>query len=320
MTPLHKKTRSLLLGIAIGDAMGVPYEFLEADQIDSEGLTNMKAFGTYNQPAGTFSDDSSMTFCTVEALTDGLNLFKTAENFLKWKNKSFWTATDEVFDIGITTRRALEAIENGIPILSAGPTDERSCGNGSLMRILPLIFHLKDLKLNERYNWVVKFSSITHGHIRTHMACFILIEYAICLLNSNSKPKNELMKYEYFVQSISETKKFFHSDSKFKDELVHFDTILEKNNRDLSVGDLYNTGYVVHSLEVVLNRFLNNNSYESDVVSTIKLGGDTDTNACIIGGLSALYYGEKAIPSHWLDKLKKRTEIEDLAERWANSL
>jgi len=99
--------RNALIGLAIGDALGVPVEFNSRADLDDNPVKEMRAFGTYNQPKGTWSDDSSLTFCLAEALLDGIQLKSIAKNFVAWKQEAYWTAHNEVFDIGITTSKSI---------------------------------------------------------------------------------------------------------------------------------------------------------------------------------------------------------------------
>ena len=179
--------KSALFGLAVADALGVPYEFLHRDKMMENPAKGMIGNGTHKQPAGTFSDDSSLTFCLAEALTHEFQLENVAKNFLKWYNEAFWTAGGVVFDIGITTETALERLENGESAEYSGETDEYSNGNGSLMRILPLVFVMKDMDYIQRFELTKQVSAITHGHIRSVIACFYYLEYAIQLNEGHDK-------------------------------------------------------------------------------------------------------------------------------------
>ena len=76
--------KSALFGVAVGDALGVPVEFKSRETISKNPVTDMIGYGTYNLPAGTWSDDSSLTFCLAEALTQGFDLNIIGQNFVKW--------------------------------------------------------------------------------------------------------------------------------------------------------------------------------------------------------------------------------------------
>ena len=147
----------------------------------------MIGYGTYNLPPGTFSDDSSLTFCLAEALTSGFDLNTIGQNFVKWYHENYWTPHGNVFDIGIATRQAISRLAHGENPELAGGSDEYNNGNGSLMRILPLIFDLLDKPINKRFDITKQVSSITHGHIRSIIACFYYLEFAKKILEGKDE-------------------------------------------------------------------------------------------------------------------------------------
>lgn len=176
MTYIRNFYKDSLFGVAIGDAVGVPVEFKSREVIKQKPVTDMIGFGSHDMPPGTWSDDSSLTFCLAEALTNGYNLQEIANNFVSWRYKDFWTARGEVFDIGITTQQAIDRISAGVRPDLCGGFDTYSNGNGSLMRILPLLFYIKNLPIDKRFAITKDVSSITHGHIRSCIACFYYLE------------------------------------------------------------------------------------------------------------------------------------------------
>ena len=178
MKNLEKNIKSALFGVAVGDALGVPVEFKSRETISKNPVKDMIGYGTYNLPPGTFSDDSSLTFCLAEALTQDFDLNSIAKNFVKWVDENYWTARGTVFDIGIATREAIDRLARGEQPDLAGGFEPSSNGNGSLMRILPLVFYIFDKPISERYQIIKEVSSITHGHIRSVIACFYYLEFA----------------------------------------------------------------------------------------------------------------------------------------------
>ena len=148
---MQNNIKSVLFGVAVGDAIGVPVEFNTRGEIKENPVTDMIGFGTYNLPAGTFSDDSSLTFCLAEALTNEFDLNRIGRNFVNWYHNDYWTATGTVFDIGIGTSIAIDRIAEGVHPEIAGGNDVTSNGNGSLMRISPLVFYLMDKPIDERF-------------------------------------------------------------------------------------------------------------------------------------------------------------------------
>ncbi len=322
-----KNISSAFLGMAIGDALGVPVEFLSRQQITTNPVTNMRAYGTHNQPAGTWSDDSSLAFCLAESLCKGYDVWNIGNNFLKWYENTFWTAHNKVFDVGIATAHAIRRIKEGENPLFSGGKGETDNGNGSLMRILPLAFYLqkkypKIEDINMRFKCVSEVSSITHAHIRSILSCFISVEYALCLLEGLDKWK----AFEKMQKIVIDFNKTHQICSEV--ELRNFHKILEvpysnyeiKPLNTYSAFEIRSSGYVLHTLEASLWCFLNTENYADAVLQAVNLGEDTDTTGCVTGGLAGLYYGENAIPDEWKAVLVKKEEILDLAERMEKGL
>ena len=140
-----------LFGVCVGDALGVPVEFVRREELKSAPVNGMIGFGHYNQPPGTWSDDSSMTFCLAESLCKGYNIYDIADKFSEWLFYNYWTPHGKVFDAGTTTREALGHVKNVQHPSMAGGREEYHNGNGSLMRILPIIFYVKDFDDNKKF-------------------------------------------------------------------------------------------------------------------------------------------------------------------------
>lgn len=155
--------KDALLGLAIGDALGVPYEFKPRKEFEVKPVDDMDGYRTYNLPPGTWSDDTSLSLCLAEALINGFDLDSIATNFQKWFRSNYWTARGEVFDVGITTRESIDRLSRGIKPDLAGGFDEDENGNGSLMRILPLLFYIKDFPISERFRLT---KSVIFDHTR----------------------------------------------------------------------------------------------------------------------------------------------------------
>ena len=303
-----EKIKSALFGVAVGDALGVPVEFNSREKISTNPVTDMIGYGTYNLPAGTWSDDSSLTFCLTEALTQDFDINTIGKNFVKWNYENYWTPHGNVFDIGIATRQAISRLAQGEKPELAGGFDESDNGNGSLMRILPLLFYLLDKPINERYDITKKVSSITHGHIRSVIACFYYLEFA---------------------KQIFEGKDKFEIYRNLQKEVLNHLTLLSINPREIALfdrllkGDIYNieqeqiqsTGYVLHTLEASIWCLLTTDNYKEGVLKAVNLGNDTDTTGAVTGGLAGLLYGLENIPEKWLQQIAKYNDIENLAKR-----
>ncbi len=304
------KVKSVLLGVAVGDAVGVPFEFRSREIMQKNPAIDMVGYGTYNQPPGTFSDDSSLTFCLAEALTKGFDLQEIANNFIKWVEEDYWTAHGEVFDIGIATHEAISNLMNGDSPEVSGGDDEYSNGNGSLMRIAPLLFHLSDKPIQERFDLTRLVSGITHRHIRSVVACFFYLEFAGLLLGGFGK-------YEAYKKAQVVVAEFLKSIAIPDSELELFDRLLRSDISQEHINAIESSGYVIHTLQASIWCILTTETYQEAILKAVNLGKDTDTTAAVTGGLAGLLYGVDGIPTSWLNQLAKREEIEDLAERMA---
>jgi ADP-ribosyl-[dinitrogen reductase] hydrolase len=301
-------TKSVLFGVAVGDALGVPVEFKSRESLKGEPVTNMRGYGTHNVPTGTWSDDSSLTFCLAEALIQGFNLEVLGQNFVKWYMENYWTAHGSVFDIGITTRKAIERIAQGEKPENSGGFKESENGNGSLMRILPLVFYLSNQPIEIRFEVVKKVSSITHGHIRSVVACFYYLEFANLILQGESIAE----AYQKLKKDIVS---FLSNSSIDTSEIDVFNRILKGNIYELDEQQIESSGYVLHTLEASIWCLMTSFNYEEAVLKAVNLGSDTDTTAAVTGGLAALVYGYEGIPVRWIEKIARKEDIENLAER-----
>jgi len=302
--------KDILFGVAVGDALGVPVEFETREKILKKPVIDMIGYGTYGLPPGTWSDDSSLTFCLADALADGYDLQTIANNFVKWRYDNFWAARGEVFDVGIGTQKAIERILKGTRPDLAGGFDISSNGNGSLMRILPLLFYVKDKPINERFAITKDVSSITHGHIRSAIACFYYLEFARKALLGN-----DLIKI--YTELKIEISNYLGSTNINRDEIALFNGLLMDDIYTKNIGDIRSSGYVLHTLEASIWCLMNTSSYAEAVLKAVNLGEDTDTTGAVTGGLAGLCYGYQNIPEEWLIMLARNKDIEALANRMA---
>lgn len=292
------KIISGLLGLVVADAVGVPYEFKERGAFNA---TDMTGYGTYNMPVGTWSDDSSMTIATVDSLVMNKGKIDTRSimnGFCEWFFGGLYTPYGTVFDVGNTTRVAIQRFERnrhyGINPEICGGVSIADNGNGSLMRILPLAF------VKCGFSDVVKVSSLTHGHKISVDACCIYISIANRLIIGQTKEqaiKDALDDYQYAIVPAKELERLLKVET-------------------LSIDDIKSTGYVVDTLEAALWCLTTTDNYKDCVLKAVNLGGDTDTIAAVAGGLAGILYADtdKGIPPEWIEQLAKKDEIISLFE------
>lgn len=283
------KIYDAVMGLIVGDALGVPVEFKASDTFH---VDDMIGYGTYNQPPGTWSDDSSLTLATMESIIrkGKIDPADIMLNFSRWLNNAEFTPYGEVFDVGGTTEAAIRRFQNGIEPLKCGLNHYKHNGNGSLMRILPLALFPSSM------NDINEISSLTHAHEISRRACRLYVGTAEQLLKGASL-------WEVIGCSGIWVKEF--------DRIPK----IHKLNRD----EIRSTGYVMDTLEAALWCVYHTSSYRDCVLTAVNLGGDTDTIAAVAGGLAGIIYGcggESGIPDEWIAQIARKDWISDLCERF----
>lgn len=302
-----------LFGVAIGDALGVPAEFKDRALLKKNPVTDFEGYKSHNQPPGTFSDDSSLTFCLAASLCNGYNLQDIGNRFVQWHDKAYWTAGGNVFDIGMTTSRAISRLKKGVRPDLAGDFEEEHNGNGSLMRILPLLFYIQQFDIDKRFSIIKEVSSITHGHIRSVIACFYYLEFALCLLNGYDKQK----AYATTAETVTA---FITSKEIVQKEVDLFAPLLSADITQQSIDSIPSFSYVMNTLQASMYCFMTTARYKDAVLMAVNLGNDADTTAAVTGGLAGLYYGFSGIPARWCSDIRRSGDIADLCELMLASL
>ena len=301
----YELIRSVVYGHAIADALGVPVEFTSRSSLQRNPVTGMRGYGTHDMPAGTWSDDTSMALATMDSLTNGIDYEDTMRRFCEWTENDAYTATGEMFDIGITTSDALHRYLAGTPALQCGRHGDRDNGNGALMRIYPVVLYCCVLHPDEydtaaMIELVHNYSALTHAHPRSMVGCGI---YAFVL--------RALLSGDTIHNALSDARSFYEA-SEFSHELQHYGRIFAEDFRNTPVDEIESGGYVVSSLEAALWCVMNSESYADCVLTAVNLGGDTDTVGAITGSLAGVVFGFESIPSEWMDTLLNRELIEDV--------
>lgn len=308
-----KKIYDGIIGLAIGDALGVPFEFKSRTEISKNPIVNMCEYGTHNQPMGTWSDDTSLTLALIDSLVknEGINYNDIMNKFSSWLMYGEYTATGEVFDVGNSTSRAIMNYGRGINPLECGGASEYENGNGSLMRILPIAYYLSmqnDNSMEYRMNIVRNISSLTHRHSISIVGCGIYISVALQML------KCELSLFECVKQGTKEAIEYY--ENKMIDGVNAYIRLRDiQIFSNVSESDIRSSGYVADTLEAAIWCLLNTDSFESCVLKAVNLGDDTDTVGAVAGGLAGIYYGIDNIPKEWLEVVIRKEYIEELCEK-----
>ncbi len=299
-----------IIGVAVGDALGVPVEFRSRKEIAKSPVTAMKGYGTHHQPAGTWSDDTSLTLALLDSMIKNrsINYIDIMDKFSEWLLYGKYTTAEEVFDVGNATSRAIMNYGQGIPPLNCGGRSVYDNGNGSLMRILPITYYINskpNISVDEQMEIVHNVSSLTHGHPISLIGCGIYICIALKLLSEKTSLIEGIKEgianaFQYYTyQEWNDISTYI----RLKD-LEYFAALPE--------SEIKSSGYVVDTLEAAIWCLLNTDSYKNCVLKAVNLGEDTDTIGAVAGGLAGIYYGADSIPKEWMNIVLKRQDIEKL--------
>lgn len=298
MNSSREPLRDGLWGLLVGDALGVPYEFQDPaalpppDQIEMippPGFARSHA----SVPPGTWSDDGAQALCLAASLLEcgGWDPADFAARLLRWRAEGYMAPDGRVFDIGVQTARALDRLSRGIPPLEAGPDSEFDNGNGSLMRCLPVALLGPDDPA-ALLRTACEQSALTHRHPRAQVCCVLYTFWA----------RNEMTRSaEPWENAVAAARGLLPAASPLRRELE--EVVLPAQN-----APPQGTGYVVDSLHSA-RAACQEADYESVVRRAIAFGRDTDTTACIAGGIAGLRHGFDGIPLRWRRQLRGQDHL-----------
>ena len=308
---LLDKMRGGLLGLAVGDALGVPAEFCERNTLKKHPIADMIGWGTHSQPPGTWSDDTGMTLAALDSLAGGFDPEDMMRRFRDWRDGAYWPY-GEVFDVGIATDQAISRFRGGVPALLCGGKGERDNGNGSLMRMLPVAYYLYLRQGTPVFRGgsaqiVQQASALTHAHPRAMIACMIYTGVVCALLAGRSIRS---ATQEGVLDAVSAC-----IYTELEPEIGHYSMLADVDAFCALPSDaIPSSGYVVHTLQAALYCLNNANSYRECVLAAVNLGDDTDTTAAVAGSLAGIAWGERAIPAARRMLLPRRGDMEELLQ------
>jgi ADP-ribosyl-[dinitrogen reductase] hydrolase len=304
MPTLHERIAGGLWGLLVGDALGVPYEFHQPHDLPPRHQLEMRPPTSFRRaharvPPGTWSDDGAQALALLASLLDQgkLDLDDFGQRLLAWYEHGYLAVDNQVFDVGVQTSQALRAMLGGTPAPIAGPNHEHANGNGSLMRVLPLaLWHQGS---DSQLVWDAHYQSqVTHGHLRAQVCCALYCLWARRLLYTVPDAWND---------AVATLRSIYGSNSQAYVEL-------ERHVRPDELVEGGGSGYVVDCLGST-RMALAAGQYEDVVKAAIALGHDTDTTACVAGGIAGIRDGVGAIPERWMRELRGKEIAEPLLQQ-----
>jgi ADP-ribosylglycohydrolase len=293
VNPELDRYRGALLGLAVGDALGAPLEFMRPGTFDP--VSEMLGGGPHGLMPGEWTDDTSMALCLAESLieSEGFDAIDQLQRYVRWWRSGHLSSTGLCFDIGFTTKAALEGfLDTGQP---SGLTSSDSAGNGSIMRLAPIpMFYA--LSMDDAVEFGGQSSATTHASEEAVSACRYMAAVIVRALWGSSKE-------DVLAPALT-------------DELPDaIRRVAFGSFRIFSPPQIRGSGYVVESLEAALWAFYNSDNFADGASLAVNLGEDSDTTGAVYGQIAGAFYGANAIPRNWVSVLARRNLIVDFADQ-----
>jgi len=274
----YNRAMGILIGLAIGDTLGMPIEFSIRDTY--QPITDMRDGGPFNLDVGYWTDDTSMALCLADSIikTGTLDQRDLMDRFVNWESNGYNSSTGLCFDIGNATRNALMLYRiHKDPI--AGSSSPNTSGNGAIMRIGPVAMKWWD-DINLAKSAAKKQTVTTHASEECIEYSDKMIKLLVTLINGGTK-----------------------------EDIPDYDRLIKTSR-----GFIESTGYVVHTFEAACWAVANTNSFEEAVLLAVNLGDDSDTVGAVTGQIAGALYGYSNIPTHWIEKLYDHERLYKLSE------
>ncbi len=315
--------KDCLMGFAVGDAFGVPVEFMSREQVRKVNLNDMIGCDTPNMfksrwgsliPAGSYSDDTAMLISSMDSISKNngkIDYDDLMRRFVNWWSKGEYSSLKFPFGLGNIVMQSLDRYQRGVKPLECGGKDIMDNGNGSLMRILPFSLYcvMNELNEEETCEIISNASSLTHANDISKMSCFIFTEML-----------RGIVSYKYADFALYRTQYIDYSKYFSKEAIDAHRELLSGNFVYLSDYKINESGYVVDTLESAIYSIENTKDYESAIKMAVNLGYDTDTVAGVTGALAGALYGMESIPDRWISKLRRKDYLEEIADDFTNTM
>lgn len=304
----EERLRGGLWGAIVGDALGVPVEFKLRSVLEQNPVRELQGYGTYNLPPGTWSEDSSLLLCTLYSLLNPkLELADLAQRFVRFLDHAYMTPAGQVFDVSNTTAAAVARLRAGTAPDEAG--SDHDTDNGALSRLLPLVLRFPRESDSTLTMYAQRATLLTHRHLRVQIGGGYFCVLIKALLDGES-PHGAYRRANLFARAT-------YDHPRYAEETGHFARLFDGHIETLHRDVVPSTGQIVQTLEASLWCFLTTQSYEDAVLRAVNLGGDTDSIACITGGLAGICYGVSSIPERWRTAMARAEDLEDMISRFA---
>lgn len=283
---MKNRRRGALIGLAVGDALGQPVEFMQPGSF--RPVTGYRAGGPHHLNAGDWTDDTSMALALADSLKHGWDLNDQARRYTQWLEEGKYSVNGWCFDIGSTTRHALENFMETNDATRSGLREAESSGNGGIMRIAPVAIRYCQENVPTLLRYGSESSSVTHASRMCQSAAAYMTAALAALMNGKSREE----ALSYYTEDMHPA-------------VIDIATGSYKNKTPKG------SGFVIESLGAALWAFYDAKDFREAVLKAVNLGDDADTTGAVCGQFAGAYWGESDIPLEWRQNLSKMEMIED---------
>lgn len=307
---VDKLFQNALLGYAVGDSFGLPFKYFDKKKIKPILTDNIMSGGYFEIPAGTWGESTSLVVATINSLIDikKIDYNDIMKKYSDWLMYSKYTPFEKLYTVGNSINNSIKKHLKGIDALNCGENNI-SHDNDSLKRILPISLYIffENFPLEKEVEIINEFSSLSNNSEVTKMGCFMYTQF----LKEIIKNKNKEFAFEkmcninynnFYEQSIIEVFKEILSLSFQKD-----------NEQDIKCSE-----NIVDTLRAVLYSVFKGNDYKSTILTSVKLGNNTDTICALSGAIAGIIYGENNIPDDWIIELQEEEKLRDLSKKFSD--
>lgn len=299
---MKDRCRGAFLGMAIGDALGAAVEFQSPGSFAP--VVGYRSGGPHGLNAGAWTDDTSMALALADSIGKvGWNLNDQADRYVRWWQSGDYSVNGRCFDIGITTRYALNKYLANKDANSSGDSSEEASGNGSIMRLAPVPIRYVDLYPDdiEQLSRLADESSLpTHASEQCRSACRYLTIVLAALIRGEDR--NDVLDADWKpLKRLNEIRPLH--------PLIQ--EIAQGSYREKMPPAIQGSGWVVKSLEAALWAFHDADTFEEAVLNAVNLGDDADTTGAVCGQLAGAWWGESGIPDPLRSGLARMDMLED---------
>lgn len=289
-----------LVGLAVGDAVGTSVEFEPRGSFPP--VVDMTGGGPFDLDKGQWTDDTSMALCLANSLLQKRE-FDAYDQMIKyraWYEAGYMSSNGQCFDIGANVFHAIKRF-NDTEEPYSGSTKVEHSGNGSIMRLAPVVMFYRN-DITDCVNAAVDSSRTTHGSQLCIDACSIFAKLVLLAFEAGTKDSifddNSLTQFDYSAE---------------------FSPLIDGSFKRLSYEEIRGSGYVVDCLIAAMWCFYHSDNFKDAILLAVNLGDDADTTAAVCGQIAGAYYGLSGIPEDWHNSLARHQEIKTIARQLYNA-